>query len=65
MRLSGRRAAVQHAFDPLAGDGVPAMHSAQKRATDGGVGVSVSAAHDGVHNGFLQARGMQELPRCV
>ena len=65
MRLSGRRAAVQHAFGPLVGNRVPAPHSAKKRATDGGVGVGVSAAHNGVHNGFLQIRGMQKLPQGI
>jgi len=65
MRLSGRRAAVQHAFGPLGGNRVPAPHSAKKRATNGGVGVGVSAAHDGVNDGFLQVRGMQKLPQGV
>jgi hypothetical protein len=60
--LSRSRAAVQHAFGPLIGNRVSAVHSAQKRATDGSVGVGVSAAHDGVQLGFLKVRGMQELP---
>ena len=51
MRLSSRRAAGQHAFGPLAGNRVPALHSAKKRVTDGGVGVGISAADD-VHQGF-------------
>ena len=50
MRLSGRRAAFEQGFDPLAGDSVPAVHSTQKRATYGSVGVGVSATHDGVHH---------------
>ena len=49
IRLSRCRAAIEQGFNPLAGDGVPAEHGTQKRATDGGVGVSVSAAHDGIH----------------
>jgi hypothetical protein len=58
-------AAIEQGVDPLAGDSVSAGHSAQQRATDGGVGVGVSPAHNGVHNGFLQIRGMQKLPQGV
>ena len=63
MRLSVRWAAVQHAYGPLVGNRVPTPHSAKKRATNGGVGVS--APHDGVNDGFLQVRGMQKLPQGV
>jgi len=55
MRLSGRRAAVQHALGPLGGNRVSTPNSAQKRATNGGVGVGdVSVSHDGDHQSFLQ-----------
>lgn len=65
MRLSGRRAAVQHAFAPLVGNRASTPHSAKKRATDSSVGVGVSFAHDGVNDGFFLVRGMQKLPQGV
>jgi len=65
MRLSGRRAAFEQGFDPSAGDSVPAVHSTQKRATYGSVGVGVSATHDGVHHGLFQIWSMQELPQRI
>jgi hypothetical protein len=45
--------AFEKGFDPSDGDGFPAVHSAQQRAANGGVGVSVAAAHDSVHDGLL------------
>mgnify|MGYP005839663603 CR=1 FL=1 len=65
IRLSRCGAAFEQGFYPLAGDGVPAVHSAQQRAADGGICVGVSPALDGVHHGILQIRSMQELPQGV
>ena len=65
MWLSGLRAAVQYALGPLVGNRRPTPDSAQKRASDGGVGVGISATHDCVNYCLLQILGMQELPQGV
>jgi len=40
-RMSGLRAAVPQGVEPLGWNSLPTLHSAKKRATDGGVGISV------------------------
>jgi hypothetical protein len=48
MRLSSFRTTIQKLLDPLRGDGVTTVHSAEERSSYGRIRVCVPVAHDSI-----------------
>ena len=65
MVLPGSRAAVQQALNPMAWDGLPAIHGTQESTIYGSDSVGVPPSHNGVHHAFFKVRGMKELPQGI
>jgi hypothetical protein len=47
VRLSSLRTTTQNLLNPLGGNGIPAVHSAEECACNSGIRICVPAAHDG------------------
>src|SRR5580704_13016300 len=65
VRLPSLRTTTQNLLNPLGGDGIPPVHSAEECACNSGIRICVPAAHDGIHHSFFQAPSMEKLPQRV
>ncbi len=64
-RLSSLRTTPQNLLNPLGGNGIPAVHSAEECACNSGIRICVPAAHDGIHHRLFQVPSMEKLPQRV
>ena len=63
--LSSLRTTTQKFVDPLGGDSLKTVHSAEESSSNSCIRVCVPAAHDGVCHPILQVRSVKQLPQRI